>query len=256
MKVVCFEQVVKRYSENEIALNGVSVAIEDGEFAALAGPSGSGKTTMLNISAGLDVPSEGRVLLLDKDIQKLSPNELSLLRRGSVGFVFQSYNLFPVLTALENVEYLLALNGVHPKERRAIAEKALESVGLVNLGNRMPNQLSGGQQQRVAIARAIVTHPKVVFADEPTANLDSKTATHLLALFRQLNEERGITFIFSSHDPLVLTSAKRIIEIADGRIKSDSAENAKPLQTTQSRLSVAVDPSLHRPTRVCEKRDE
>lgn len=226
MVILKFSAVSKLYSQDATALHEVTLSLKAGEFTALAGPSGSGKTTLLNLAAGLDKPSGGHVHFLDKDLSALAPDELSRVRRQSVGFVFQSYNLFPVLTALENVEYPLALNHVPPQERRLRAAKALEEVGLKGFEKRFPSQLSGGQQQRVAIARAIVTNPKIVFADEPTANLDSVTAEKLLQLFRHLNEEKKITFLFSSHDPMVLKIARRVIEMCDGHVKHDSAATA------------------------------
>lgn len=240
MKVLQFENVSKEYSKDATALKSVSFSFEKGEFAALAGPSGSGKTTILNLAAGLDQPTSGRVILLDKDLKKLTPLGLSELRRQSVGFVFQAYNLFPVLTALENVEYTLALQRVPGAERRKAAKAALQEVGLEKYANRRPSQLSGGQQQRVAIARAIATKPHLVFADEPTANLDAATTESLLKLFRELNERRGISFLFSSHDPRVLKETKRILEVADGELKSDTLLNPHAAQSDiHSRLAVA-----------------
>lgn len=217
-----FENVIKNYSDSEIALKHVTFHVLEGEFTALAGPSGSGKTTILNLAAGLDLSTSGRVLLLGQDLKTLGSKGISRLRRENVGFVFQSYNLFPVLTAAENVEFPLALKGVPKEERLQLARKALEETGCGALWKRLPGQLSGGQQQRVAISRAIVTSPSIVFADEPTANLDSDTAKKLLHLFRQLNESMQITFLFSSHDPLVLNTAKRVLRVADGTIQSDS----------------------------------
>jgi putative ABC transport system ATP-binding protein len=221
MAILSFKNVSKHYSTDAIALKEVTFSIQPGEFAALAGPSGSGKTTILNLAAGLDRPSEGSVLFSGKELTSLTADRLAVLRRRSFGFVFQSYNLFPVLTALENVEYPLALNHVSADERQRRAKAALEEVGLAEFCRRFPSQLSGGQQQRVAIARAIVAQPQIVFADEPTANLDSGTAEKLLLLFRKLNETKKITFLFSSHDPMVLGVAKRILQIRDGRIQTD-----------------------------------
>lgn len=220
--ILILRNVTKRYSADAVGVDKITLSFEGGEFTALAGPSGSGKTTLLNLSAGLDKPGSGEVHLLRKNLKKLSLNELAQLRRRAVGFIFQSYNLFPVLTIRENIEYPLALCGISAPQRKESALQALDTVGLRQLGNRFPSQLSGGQQQRVAIARAIVNRPKIIFADEPTANLDSKTASHLLALFESLNKERNITFVFSSHDPLVLTRAKRVITLEDGRLKKDS----------------------------------
>lgn len=224
--ILSFDQVTKKYSELETAVRSVSFQIKKGEFTALAGPSGSGKSTLLNLAAGLDFPTAGKVNLLGKDLGTLRPSEISSLRCQEVGFVFQSYNLFPVLTALENVEYPLALKKVAPKTRRKLAQKALEETGCGELGKRLPSELSGGQQQRVAIARAIVTNPQIVFADEPTANLDSQTARKLLGVFKELNTNKRITFLFSSHDPLVLETAERIIQVADGKIWEDQIKMA------------------------------
>lgn len=219
MHLLDFKRVEKKYPDGTVSLRTVDLAIDQGEFTALAGPSGSGKTTLLNLAAGLDKPSAGSVSFLNRDLARLTPGQLSSLRRRYVGFVFQAYNLFPVLTALENVEYPLALNGIGAKERILLSKQALEEVGLKGFEKRMPSQLSGGQQQRVAIARAIVTKPKIVFADEPTANLDSVTSEKLLLLFRTLNESKKITFLFSSHDPLVLGVAKRVISLKDGQVQ-------------------------------------
>lgn len=217
-----FDNVSKQYESQGAALESVSFSIESGEFTALAGPSGSGKTTILNLAAGLDTASQGQVQLLSHDLSRLTPRELASLRRDSIGFVFQSYNLFPVLTALENVEFPLTLRRIAPAERRSRAKAVLEEVGLGGLGHRFPRELSGGQQQRVAIARAIAGRPRLVLADEPTANLDSRTATALLTLFSDLNARRGITFLFSSHDPLVLREARRTLHVSDGKITTDT----------------------------------
>lgn len=235
MNILNLVGVVKQYSRLDVALRGVSLSIESGEFVALAGPSGSGKTTLLNIAAGLDFPSKGEAYLFGLNLRTLSSDDLAYVRRNSIGFIFQSYNLFPVLNASENVEYLLGLNGVPANQRRALAKEALHRVGLQGFERRKPNELSGGQQQRVAVARALVTRPQVIFADEPTANLDSKTSVELLELFKTLNSQLGITFVFSSHDPIVLSNAKRIIEIVDGKIKND-ASHAR--NTVKDRLVV------------------
>ena len=223
MSLLTFTDVHKDYSKEAIAIANISFSVISGEFTALAGPSGSGKTTVLNLAAGLDKASRGNIRLLDHDLQKMNSVELTQLRRNHVGFIFQAYNLFPVLTAIENVEYPLALRNTSPKERRERSMEALEEVGLADYANRFPSQLSGGQQQRVAIARAMITKPRIIFADEPTANLDSKSAEKLLLLFRQLNEEKQTTFLFSSHDPKVLDIAKRIIKLSDGKIVHDPA---------------------------------
>jgi len=233
MKQILKLELVSKTYEDAPALQEVSFSLETGEFAALAGPSGSGKTSLLNLISGLDRPCSGKIEILGRELGKLSQDQLAWLRRGKMGFIFQSYNLFPVLTALENVEYPLALLRIPPDERRARAVSALHAVGLRKYAHRRPNELSGGQQQRVAVARAVVAAPKLVLADEPTANLDSKSAASLVELFRELNESRGITFLFSSHDSRILKSAARVLEIADGRLCSDEIvpKTISPLPT-------------------------
>jgi putative ABC transport system ATP-binding protein len=203
------------------ALRGVSLSIGPGEFTAIAGPSGSGKTTLLNLVGALDSPTAGSIRVDGKDLSALGRSGRSHLRRDRIGFVFQAYNLMPVLTAYENAESVLALQGVPERERRARVAKLLAEVGLAGLEDRRPDQLSGGQQQRVAIARAIASDPAVVLADEPTANVDSETAEHLLDLMQRLNRERGVTFLFSTHDPRVMKRARRLVRMVDGRIESD-----------------------------------
>jgi putative ABC transport system ATP-binding protein len=235
--VLSFHSVSKRFFEEDPILSEVSFTIQAGEFTALAGSSGSGKTTALNLAAGLDYPSVGTIELLGQDLTSLTRKQLTNLRRESVGFVFQSYNLFPVLSALENVEYPLALKKVAVRERRERAKAILKEVGLEGLEKRMPNQLSGGQQQRVAIARAMVTDPLMVFADEPTANVDARTAETLLLLFRRLNEVHGTTFLFSSHDPMVLSMARRLIHLSSGRIVKDAPRAASKPVITRPALS-------------------
>ncbi len=200
------------------AVNRVSLEIHPGEFAALAGPSGSGKSTLLNLIGTLDRPTHGEVRVLGRKIASMSDEELAELRLRSMGFVFQAFNLLPVFTALENVEYVLRLQGLAPAERRRRAEEALSLVGLEKLAGRRPDHLSGGQQQRVAVARAIVHRPALVLADEPTANLDSRTAAGLLDLMQTLNREQGITFVFSSHDPMVLSRAGKVVHLRDGAL--------------------------------------
>jgi putative ABC transport system ATP-binding protein len=203
---------------NLAALNHLSVEFEAGEFAAIAGPSGSGKSTLLNLIGTIDTPTEGEILYEGRQVSSLSPEQLADFRLGSLGFIFQAYNLIPVLSALENVEYPMVLQGVGKAERRKRGLDALDAVGLKGYANRRPDALSGGQQQRVAVARSIVHNPKVVLADEPTANLDSKTAASLLDLMVSLNRDKGVTFIFSSHDPAVLERARRVVHIRDGRL--------------------------------------
>jgi putative ABC transport system ATP-binding protein len=203
------------------ALRGVDLEIEAGEFTALMGPSGSGKSTLLNIIGGLDAPTSGEAVIDGRDLLAMSPSERSDLRRDRLGFVFQAYNLIPVLTAVENTEFVMVLQGVPAAERRERAMATLQAVGLAGMENRRPSELSGGQQQRVAVARAIVTKPALVLADEPTANLDSKTGHELIALMRSLNEDNGVTFLFATHDPKVLDAARRVVSLADGLIEQD-----------------------------------
>ncbi len=218
-------QVSKIYSEKSAqavrALDSVGLTIGNGEFVALKGSSGSGKTTLLNIASGLDRPSEGRVVLAGEDITNRSVQELTEFRARRIGFVFQSYNLFRDLTVLENIEFTSVLRGDSESDARARAEAALKDVGLGSKGNAFPKQLSGGQQQRVAVARAIAMKPAMIFADEPTANLDSKTAVELIQLFEEMNRKTGITFLFSTHDPQLLDRVRRIVEIRDGKILAD-----------------------------------
>jgi putative ABC transport system ATP-binding protein len=206
------------------AVRGVDLVIESGEFSAVVGPSGSGKTTFLNIISGLDTPSSGEVWLKGKLLTEMNGNELSNLRRDHIGFIFQAYNLIPVLTVEENVEYIMMLQGVPKQERHQRVLHILEQVGLKSLEKRFPPKLSGGQQQRVAIARAMVSRPLLILADEPTANLDSKTGTALLHIMRDLNEHTGMTFLFSTHDPMVMKWARRVITLKDGKIAKDETK--------------------------------
>ncbi len=225
--VIVTEGVTKVYAADGIpvnALNGIDLTIQSGEFTAIVGPSGSGKTTFLNIISGLDSPTEGKVWLAGKVLSEMGGNELSDFRRDNIGFIFQAYNLIPVLTVEENVEYIMLLAGVPKAERHERVITMLETVGLKGVANRTPTQLSGGQQQRVAIARAMVSEPTIILADEPTANLDSKTGADLLEMMRRLNSETGMTFIFSTHDPMVMESAERLITLRDGQIDSDEVK--------------------------------
>lgn len=221
MSVIELREVHKRYrlGHAEVhALRGVSLRVTRGEFLAIVGPSGSGKTTLLNLMGCLDRPSSGQVLFEGTDVTSLSRRQLAELRSRRVGFVFQTFNLIPVLTALENVEYPLWRRGMGAAERRARAMEALRSVGLAGLERHRPEELSGGQRQRVAIARALVGQPAVVLADEPTANLDRRTGQEVLELMRELNRRRGTTFVFSTHDPKIMAMADRVVELSDGRI--------------------------------------
>lgn len=223
--IIQCKNLVKNFGEGEVmvqALRGVDLVIEPGDFMAMAGPSGSGKSTLLNLIGGLDRPSSGSIEVEGQSIQEFSMTELSRLRRDRIGFIFQSYNLIPVLTALENAEYVLMLQGVSIKERQEKVRSILKEVGLEGLEKRFPRELSGGQQQRVAIARAIVSDPALVLADEPTANVDSKTAGSLLDLMNRLNEEKGATFLFSTHDRAVMKRAKKLLFLKDGRITDGS----------------------------------
>jgi putative ABC transport system ATP-binding protein len=226
--VVELKKVTKNYSQGEVevpALRGLTFTIAKGEFTAICGPSGSGKTTTLNLMGALDDPTSGSVILEGRDLAALSRSELSHLRRDRIGFVFQAYNLVPVLTAYENAEIVLSLQGADEASRRKTVMGLLAEVGLEGLEERRPDQLSGGQQQRVAIARAIASNPAMVLADEPTANVDSETAENLLGIMERLNRERDATFIFSTHDPRVMERARRIIRMVDGRIESDETRN-------------------------------
>lgn len=208
------------------ALDNIDLEIKRGEFSAIVGPSGSGKTTLLHLIGGLDNPTSGQVELSGTDIARMSGTELSNFRRDHIGFVFQSYNLIPVLSAEENIEYIMLLQGVSQSERKRRVKEILETVGLEGLGNRRPAQLSGGQQQRVAVARAMVSEPDIILADEPTANLDSTTGIALLEMMRELNEQRQMTFVFSTHDQKIMDRAKRLINLRDGIIDSDSQQKA------------------------------
>jgi putative ABC transport system ATP-binding protein len=203
------------------ALTDANITIERGEFTAIIGPSGSGKSTLLQLIGGLDNPSSGDVFLDKKNINRMTGTELSDFRRDHIGFIFQAYNLIPVLSARENIEYIMLLQGVPTVERDKRVDKLMHAVGLEGLGDRRPAELSGGQQQRVAVARAMVSKPSIILADEPTANLDSKTGADLLDMMKELNEKQNMTFVFSTHDPKIMERAKRIIRLLDGCIVDD-----------------------------------
>ncbi|MFQ3620935.1 MAG: ABC transporter ATP-binding protein [Spirochaetales bacterium] len=224
MTIVETKELRKDYVTNGLkvpALRSVSLSFQAGEFTAIAGPSGSGKSTLLHLIGCLDVPTAGEIRIETLAVSSLSRKELALLRRNRIGFIFQAYNLIPVLTALENVSFPLILLGIDRKEARLRAEKALEAVGLKDMGNRKPKEMSGGQQQRVAIARALVKQPSLVLADEPTANLDSKNGREILSLMLELNHTQGTTFLFSTHDKMVMEFARRLIHLRDGAVESE-----------------------------------
>lgn len=222
--IVEVTNVTKVYRQGKLdvhALRGLTLPVEKGEFTALCGPSGSGKTTLLNVIGALDSPTSGSVVLEGNDLSGLTRKELSEIRRDRIGFVFQAYNLMPVLTAYENAEIVMWVQGIEYEKRRERVLALLAEVGLADLGDRLPSELSGGQQQRVAIARAIAANPAVVLADEPTANVDSETANTLLDIMEKLNREHGVTFIFSTHDPRVMERARRLVRLVDGKVTED-----------------------------------
>lgn len=209
------------------ALRGVNLSIEDGEFTALVGPSGSGKTTLLQLIGLLDQPTSGQVHINGKDATRLNRNQRADLRKGTIGFIFQFFALIPTLTAYENVEMPLLLNGTKPAERKKRVNEVLEAVGLSDRAHHRPDQLSGGQQQRVAVARALAINPKVILADEPTANLDTENGKQVMDIMKKLNQETGVTFVFATHDPRVIGYADRVVTLQDGLITKDSKTNGK-----------------------------
>jgi putative ABC transport system ATP-binding protein len=230
MNIIEIKNLSKVYDEKTIpvyALNGIDLSFKEGEFTSIVGPSGSGKTTMLNLLGGLDAPTGGDIIIDNTDITGLKSRQLIDFRLRNIGFVFQSFNLIPVLTAKENVEFIMQLQGISKEQRDKRTLELMNSVGLSDKINTRPNKLSGGQQQRVAVARALASKPKFILADEPTANLDSKSAENLLEIMEKLNKEENITFIFSTHDARVVAKARRVITLEDGKIVGDEMKNEK-----------------------------
>ena len=222
--VIATERLNKKFGEGDLQINAlreVDLTIQRGEFTAIVGPSGSGKTTLLNILCGLDLPTSGEIRVSGKPLSSMNGTELSRFRRDHIGLVFQAYNLIPVLTVLENIEYVMLLQGISPRERKDRVRDFLGRIGLEGKEKRFPSELSGGQQQRVAIARAMVSEPDLILADEPTANLDSETGSQLLDMMRRFNREQEMTFIFSTHDPMIMERATRLITLTDGKIVQD-----------------------------------
>jgi len=224
MSIIQISDLHKVYDETKVpvyALNGVDLTIEEGEFTAIVGPSGSGKTTLLNMIGGLDNPTSGEVVIDGTEVGSLKPRKLIDFRLHNIGFVFQAYNLIPVLTAIENVAFIMQLQGQSKDKRHQRAKELLEAVGIGDKADQRPGNLSGGQQQRVAVARALASEPKFILADEPTANLDSSSTNELLDIMQKMNEESKITFLFSTHDKRVMDKARRIVTIDDGKVSSD-----------------------------------
>lgn len=224
MAIITVNELHKIYHDTEIpvkAINGIDLTFEEGEFSAIVGPSGSGKTTFLNLLGGLDTPNQGKISIGNTDIGSLKSRQLIDFRLKNIGFIFQAYNLIPVLTAKENVAFIMELQKVPKTKREKRAQELLEEVGIGDKCNNRPTQLSGGQQQRVSVARALASRPKFILADEPTANLDSKSTSNLLDMMLQMNKESNITFIFSTHDQRVVERARRVITITDGKVSSD-----------------------------------
>lgn len=230
MEVVKIENAARVYKIGTVetqALRGVSLSIENGEFTALVGPSGSGKTTLLQLIGCLDQPTSGKVYINDKDVTSLNRNQRADMRRGTIGFIFQFFALIPTLSAYENVELPLLLNGSKPQERRERVLELLNAVGLSDRANNRPDQMSGGQQQRVAVARALATKPTLILADEPTANLDSTNGEQVMEIMTRLNKETGVTFVFATHDPRVIKYARRVVTLVDGLIAENGAGDGK-----------------------------
>jgi putative ABC transport system ATP-binding protein len=227
MSAIICKDLCKTFRQGEEVITGLdnlSLSIDAGEFVCLSGPSGSGKTTLLNAMGGLDTPDSGEITVGAQRLDQLGKGELADIRLNSIGFVFQAYNLIPVLSARENVEFIMQVQGVPAKQRRQLAEEVLADVGLQGMETRLPSELSGGQQQRVAVARAIASKPRLVLADEPTANLDTHSAAQLMDIFVALNEGRGVTFVISTHDTRVMGYARRLVRLQDGRLISDEAQ--------------------------------
>lgn len=230
MEVAKLTNVTRVYKIGEVetrALNGVSISINSGEFTSLVGPSGSGKTTLLQLIGCLDQPTSGKVVIDGKETTNLNRNQRADLRKGTIGFVFQFFALIPTLTAYENVEMPLLLNGKSPAERRQRTMELLEAVDMTDRAHHRPDQLSGGQQQRVAVARALATNPTMILADEPTANLDTTNGEQVMDIMKKLNHETGVTFVFATHDPRVIKHANRVVTLQDGLITNDSNTNGK-----------------------------
>jgi putative ABC transport system ATP-binding protein len=224
MTAISCKSLCRTFQQGEEKITGldlVTIDIDEGEFVCLSGPSGSGKTTLLNVMGGLDTPDSGEITINSQRIDRLSKGKMADMRLHKIGFVFQAYNLIPVLTAQENIEFVMQVQGVPAAERHAKSLEVLKEVGLEGVTNRLPSQLSGGQQQRVAVARAIVSKPTLILADEPTANLDSQTASQLMDLFVRLNRHHKITFVISTHDQRIMTYARRLIKMQDGKIIND-----------------------------------
>ena len=233
MSAISCRNLCKTFRQGEEVITGldhVNLDIEGGSFVCLSGPSGSGKTTLLNAMGGLDTPDKGEITVGEYRVDRLSKGELADMRLRSIGFVFQSYNLIPVLSARENVEFVMQVQGLPSAERRSRAEQVLAEVGLSGLEERLPGDMSGGQQQRVAVARAIANQPALVLADEPTANLDTRTAAQLMDLFVTLNRERGITFVIATHDVRVMGYARRLVSMRDGLIVADEQQESHSME--------------------------
>ncbi len=236
MEIIRTENLEKIYQDNGVpvhALKDINLTISKGEFTVIAGPSGSGKTTLLNLIGALDKPTNGKVILDGEELSQKSKGQLAAIRLHKIGFIFQAYNLIPVLTALENIEFTMMLCGIPEKERHERALALMEELDIAELAHKRPTEMSGGQQQRVAVARAIINNPTIVLADEPTANLDSITAGRLLDLMEQMNKERSITFVFSSHDPKVIGRARRLLWLRDGLIEREETPNVQTVPEAQ-----------------------